>query len=266
MHESAQIDTELLLAFSLACNRTYLFTWPEKIISPEQQQQFETLISLRLIGTPIAYLLGYKEFWSLQLAVSSDTLIPRPETELLVKQALHKIPPQANWTIADLGTGSGAIALAIASERPHCNLLASDVSSVALNIAQQNATQLDIHNITFSCGHWFDPHQTKKFNLIVSNPPYIAQSDEHLNQGDVAFEPPSALVSGSQGLDDINIIISQAKNYLLKNGLLMLEHGFEQHRNVQRLLTENGYADILTIEDLHGLPRVTIGELGTGGL
>jgi len=214
-HDSAKLDAELLLASVLDKDRTWLRTWPDKTLSPAQWQAFETLIQRRQRGEPVAYILGQRDFWSLNLTVTPDTLIPRPETERLVELALAKIPEHANWDILDLGTGSGAIALAIAKERPHCRLLASDRSISALSIAQQNADRHAIKNIHFFASHWlaaFNPHFQAE--MILSNPPYIMHTDPHLSAGDLRFEPTGALAAGVDGLDDLDALLRTAKVHL----------------------------------------------------
>jgi release factor glutamine methyltransferase len=257
---SARIDAEILLAQVLGCTRTYLRSWPERTLSVDQYEQFLNLLSRRLHGEPIAYLTGQRDFWDMTLSVSPDSLIPRPETERLVELALEKIPADADWHIADLGTGSGAIALAIARERPLCQLVATDVSPAALDIARQNAQRLAVTNVRFSLGHWFAPLQGEQFQLIVSNPPYIHPDDPHLQQGDLRFEPLSALQSGAGGLADIRTICEQARQYLQPPGWLLLEHGYDQGSAVQRLLTDLGYAQVCVHKDLAHNERVTVGK------
>lgn len=257
--DSPRLDAELLLCRVLECERSYLYTWPEREPDESQQKAFESLLARREQGEPVAHILGRREFWSLDLAVSSDTLIPRPETELLVEAALARIPPDAAWQIADLGTGSGAIALAIASERPACNVVALERSSAALAVARGNAERLGLDNVEFLTGDWFEPLAGRQFQMIVSNPPYIPADDPHLQQGDVRFEPASALVSGDDGLNDIRYLITNAKNFLLSPGWLLLEHGHDQGRAVITLLHRAGYQDIENLRDLLGNDRVAIG-------
>ncbi len=259
-HDSAKLDAEVLLAQLLKKNRSYLYTWPEHELNSELLIQYKDIISKRKSGIPIAYLLGNKEFWSLNLKVTSDTLIPRPETELLVEQVFNLVPHGKSMAIIDLGTGSGAIALAIASERQNCTITASDKSSLALDVAKLNAQNNHITNIQFIQSNWFDALGNRQFNIIISNPPYVAEQDPLLSQGDVRFEPPSALKSGPEGLDDIRIISKTAHSFLLANGWLLLEHGFEQQEAVQKILSDDGYTNISTILDLSGQPRVTIAQ------
>ena len=256
---SPRIDAEVLLMCVLGCSRTQLFVNAQATVKPEQFQQFSQLLHRRMQGEPIAYITGEQEFWSLPIRVTRDTLIPRPETEHLVETALSKIPENAAWKIADLGTGSGAIALAIASERKNCKVTAVDASSAALDVAAQNAQKLGIKNISFMQSCWLDEFVDKKFHLIVSNPPYICADDEHLLKGDVVFEPHAALVSGIDGLDDIRQIVSTAVKHLYSQGWLMLEHGWDQAEAVKGLLFENKYEYVSTIKDLAGISRIAIG-------
>jgi release factor glutamine methyltransferase len=259
--DSARLDAELLLCQALDCQRSYLFTWPEREPDESQHAAFETLLARREQGEPVAHILGRREFWSLELAVSADTLIPRPETELLVEAALARIPPDEEWEIADLGTGSGAIALAIASERPACRVVAVERSKAALAVAQENARRLAIDNVEFVQGEWFAPLAGRQFQMIVSNPPYIPQQDPHLQQGDVRFEPRSALVSGDDGLDDIRHLITKAKNFLVHPGWLLLEHGHDQGAAVITLLQAANYQHTENLRDLLGNDRLAIGAL-----
>jgi len=250
-----QLEAEVLLAFVLNKQRSYLHAWPEIILETAQQNHFFTLLNKRLEGEPIAYLVGHQEFWSLDLAVTPDVLIPRPETELLVELTLNLVDQAV---VADLGTGSGAIALALAHEKPNWIVHATDASSSALQIAKHNAERLHISNVTFHQGNWCEALPLIKFNVIVSNPPYIAEDDVHLKTGDLRFEPRSALVSPEQGLKDITEIIYQAKNYLISGGMVLLEHGSEQAADVARIFEIAGYTNVNTHQDLAGLDRVTI--------
>jgi release factor glutamine methyltransferase len=257
--ETSRLDAEILLSHALECDRSYLRTWPERPLSPEQQTQFQELIERRHTGEPIAYIIGERDFWDMTLHVSTHTLIPRPETETLVEQALDRIPPDAHWQIADLGTGSGAIALAIARERPHCQLVATDISAAALDIARKNAARNEVRNIRFVEGAWLAPLAGELFNMIVSNPPYVHPDDPHLQQGDLRFEPLSALHSAPDGLTDIRIICDTARQHLHPGGWLLLEHGFDQGPATQACLVEFGYQQVHTIEDLAHHPRVSLG-------
>jgi release factor glutamine methyltransferase len=262
--DSPRLDAECLLAHALGKPRSYLMTWPDRQPDKQTVQTFNALLARRLAGEPVAHLTGQREFWSLDLQVSADTLIPRPDTETLVEAALAVIPPGANWRIADLGTGSGAIALAIASERPACQITACDLSVAALEVATANRDQLGLHNVTLRHSRWYSAFtDADRFDLIVSNPPYIAEQDPHLAQGDVRFEPALALVSGADGLDAIRSIISGAPRHLRSRGWLMLEHGLEQGAFVRKLMQQAGLAHIETLTDLEGRERVTRGQLGS---
>lgn len=260
--DTARLDAELLLCQVLGVSRSYLFTWPERELSAEQLGILEPLLARREAGEPVAHILGRREFWSLELAVTVDTLIPRPETELLVEAALERIPPDAAWQIADLGTGSGAIALAIASERPNCRITAVERSPAALEVARQNAERLAIPNVRFLPGSWFEPLTGQRFELIVSNPPYIPRLDPHLSEGDVRFEPMTALAAGEDGLDDIRHLVANAPLFLQSPGWLLLEHGYDQGEAVTTLLREAGYAEVADLPDLQGHGRVAVGCRG----
>lgn len=261
--ESPRLDAELLLCHALGVNRSWLYAWPDKSLVPAQQRRFAELVARRASGEPIAHILGEREFWSLSLIVTPDTLIPRPDTELLVAQALCLLPEETALRVADLGTGSGAVALAIARERPRCSVVATDSSPAALAVARENAVRNQIANVTFRQGDWCAALGDERFDLIVSNPPYIAADDPHLSQGDVRFEPRTALVAGRDGLDDIRQIASAAREHLHSNGWLLLEHGFGQGEGVRGILQENGYEKVTTWRDLAGLERVTGGRRGT---
>lgn len=262
--DSAQLDTEVLLAHVLEQERSYLHTWPEKELTVVQHQTFQHLIKRRLNGEPVAYLTGYREFWDMTLQVTQDTLIPRPETELLVETALEKIPVDAPWNIADLGTGSGAIALAIARERPNCQITATDNSAAALAVARENAHRLNIKNVRFIEGHWFQPIEYDQFEIIVSNPPYVDPHDPHLQEGDLRFEPTQALQSLPDGMRDIRIISNAARGHLIPPGWLILEHGYDQGTAVTRRLQELGYEEVSMIEDLSHNDRICSGKWGKG--
>lgn len=252
-----QLEAEVLLAQVLNVARTHLHAWPEKILDESQQKKFFDLVARREQGEPIAYLLGHKEFWSLDLLVTPDTLIPRPETELLIEKILA-LNLNDNSVIADLGTGSGAIALALAHEKPNWKIHATDVSAKALEIAKHNAERLKISNIFFHQGSWCDALPSEiKFDVIVSNPPYIAENDAHLTQGDLRFEPRSALVSAENGLKDISQIVFAAKNHLKSGGFLFIEHGSDQAKKVASILEKAGYTCIGSHRDLSQIDRVT---------
>ena len=258
--DTSQLDSELLLAFVMQQPRTWLHTWPEKQLNRQQQSQFNGLLQRRKNGEPIAHIIGRQEFWSIAFKVTPDTLIPRADTERLVELALERIPQDAFWNIADLGTGSGAIALAIAKERPSVQLIATDASMKALTIAEENARLNQLNNIRFERSVWFEELDNHVFDMIVSNPPYIAENDPHLSQGDVRFEPSSALTSGASGLDDITHLIEKAPDYLHKGGWLILEHGYDQAEVVIELMQQAGFINCQDFQDYGDNPRVAIGQ------
>ena len=258
--DSARLDAEVLLAHTLGKARSHLHAWPEKVPSAAQQQHFRQLLQARIKGEPVAYLTGQREFWSLPLTVTPDTLIPRPETETLVALALELIPADNNVQVADLGTGSGAIALAIAHERPRCHVLATDISATAIKAATANAQRLGVNNVEFRCGDWCEPLSDKHCDVIVSNPPYIRDTDPHLQQGDVRFEPRSALAAGPQGMDDLVKIAHCAWQHLRTDGWLVMEHGYDQGDQVTQLLTGCGYRNVTDHPDDAGVSRVVIGQ------
>jgi len=260
LYDTARIDSEVLVAHALNFSRTQLYTWSDKILSEDEREHIEKLIGKRYEGVPVAYIVGQQEFWSLEFKVTPDTLIPRPETEHLVEFSLENIPVEKECRIADLGTGSGAIAISIAKERPLCQLIAVDESEVALKVAIANAKKMGISNVLFEQSNWFESLQDEMFDLIVSNPPYIEEQDKHLLEGDVASEPRRALVSGSDGLDDIRQIIQQAKEHLKSNAMLVLEHGWDQAVKVRSIFEEQKYVNIKSINDLAGIERLTVGS------
>jgi release factor glutamine methyltransferase len=263
MHASARLDAELLLAHALGQSRGYLHAWSERLLTDQQVQIFATLVARRVSGVPIAHILGRREFWSLDLEVTPATLIPRPETELLVELALTRIPMDAARDIVDLGTGSGAIALAVALERPRSRVTAIDVSASALAVAQDNAQRLAIGNVVFQQGTWYAGLGQQRFDVILSNPPYIRADDPHLQQGDVRFDPLGALVSGADGLDDLRVIVAGAPDHLRPGGWLLVEHGYDQDEAVRRLFADVGLIEIQSVNDLAGHPRVTLGKMAT---
>ena len=256
--DTPKLDAEILLAHSLGQSRTWLKTWPDKQLTTLELCDFQQLIERRKAKEPVAYIVGHQDFWTFRLKVSPATLIPRPETEHLVEFALSKIPQEAAVSVADLGTGTGAIALAIASERPQATIYAVDSSSDALQIAESNRQQLSINNVQFKQGHWLRDWQGGQLDLIVSNPPYVATDDEHL--ADLAFEPLSALVAENQGLADIEAISQQARVHLKAGGWLIFEHGYQQAEAVQQILQLNGFVNVATVNDYAGLARVTYGQ------
>lgn len=258
--DSPSLDAAVLLCHALDKPRSFLLTWPDKILSSSQLDTFHVLLQRRLGGEPVAYIVGEREFWSLPLKVSPSTLIPRPDTERLVEIALEKAVDNQG-DILDLGTGTGAIALAIASELPQRQVWGVDLKPEAQQLAQSNADALNLRNTHFLAGSWFEPISAgTKFALIVSNPPYIEKEDPHLTQGDVRFEPLSALVAEEKGLADIKHIATLARHYLDQNGWLMFEHGFEQGEAVRELLTSLGYDQVSTYKDYGDNDRVTIGQ------
>lgn len=258
--EDAKLEAQLLLQHALNVNRAWLIVHENDAPQANIHEAFETLLNRRLHGEPMAYILGGREFYGLDLMVTTDTLIPRPDTETLVEAALGKIPQSKTAPILDLGTGSGAIALAIAKHRPLANVIAVDASNAALEIAKKNAYHLKITNVQFVLSNWFENLADEKFNVIVSNPPYIEQHDVHLSHGDLRFEPLSALASGVDGLDDIRKIIGNCLIHLKPQGWLMLEHGYNQAELVADLMAETGLTNIETIKDLGGNQRVTLGK------
>jgi len=260
---SPRLDAEVLLMHVTGLARTALITRAEEPLLPEHEERLHELLSRRAHGEPVAYLIGKREFWSLELVVTPDVLIPRPETELLVEQALARIPENSEWTIADLGTGSGAIALAIATERPHCRLIATDISSAALAVARANAARLGIANVQFRHGEWLKPLAGMRLDVIVSNPPYVRANDPHLTQGDVRFEPESALVAGPDGLDAIRCIATDAVSSLHPSGWLLLEHGYDQAKAVRALLETHDYDRVASCRDTAGHERITAGRSQT---
>jgi release factor glutamine methyltransferase len=259
--DSASIDAQILLGHCLDCTRTYLYTWPDKLITPQQSECFNNLLKQRLQGEPVAYITGEKAFWNMDLKVSAATLIPRPETELLVETALSLISPNKAASILELGTGSAAIALALAHEHPDCQITAVELSPEACAIAQQNIQNYSKGNVQLLAGHWFTPVEHQRFDLIISNPPYVADNDPHLLQGDVRYEPSMALSAGTDGLDEIRHIISEAQHFLNDSGWLLLEHGYNQANAVEELFLLHNYISIKQYKDHAGHFRVSVAQV-----
>ncbi len=264
--DTARLDCEVLLCEVLQQNRTYLFTWPNKTLTESQLETFNNWIAERAQGRPVAHIIGHREFWDLKLAVNPSTLIPRPDTETLIEVVLNEVTQeQSRFPIdlngLDLGTGTGAIALALSKELPHSHWLGVDASVQAVELAKSNATSNGLDRCEFLQSDWFANIEQNSFHIIVSNPPYIDPEDEHLNQGDVRFEPKSALIADHHGLADLNYIIAESPQYLTCPGLLVLEHGYDQSGPVQHLMQKIGFQHISTKQDLAGNDRVTFGYL-----
>ncbi len=257
--DSPRLDTEIFLCHALEKTSSYVMTWPEKELTPAQVERFTACLERRQKGEPVAYILGTQAFWTLDLEVTSDTLIPRADTEVLVEVALNLFPENTPLRIADLGTGTGAIALALASERPAWEVWGCDRIDAAVDLAKRNQARLGLPDVNFVQGSWLEP-LGGRFDMIVSNPPYIDQNDEHLQQGDVRFEPLSALVAAEEGLSDIMHIISTAPDYLLKGGWLLFEHGYQQAAAVRKLFYDSGYEQVNTYQDYAGNDRVSLGR------
>jgi release factor glutamine methyltransferase len=258
--DDARRDAEILLGHALDKSRAWLYAHGDDEISDVAAETFRSLLKQRVAGTPVAYLVGHREFWTLDLLVTPAVLIPRPESELLVELVLQHIPQSEKVDIVDLGTGSGAIALAIAHERPQSRVVATDASEEALSIARINAARLEIGNVEFIRSDWFDGLSRMMFDVIVSNPPYIASNDNHLSLGDLRFEPRGALASGVDGLDSIRAIVRSALEHLKPGGDLLMEHGFDQGAAVRELFAQSGFVDISTSRDSEARERVTGGR------
>ena len=260
LYDSAAIDSKVLLAACLQREVVYLHTWPEKLLDELQVKNFQNFITQRTLGHPVAHIIGYRDFWSLRLKVSSATLIPRPETELLVEIVLNlNLLPHSK--VLDLGTGTGAIALSLATEHPSWSITGVDKSTEAIVLAKENAITHKLEGVNFIHSDWFSAVVEGQFDVIVTNPPYIEDNNHYLQQGDVRFEPISALTSGLDGLDDIRLIVSQSKQHLTDTGWLVIEHGYQQSSQVKDVLRAHGFNQIRSELDLNGLPRVTIGQI-----
>lgn len=258
--DTAKLDVELLLAQSLGKDRTYLFTWCDKLVTAVEENTFQQLFQRRLNGEPIAYILGQQEFWDITLYTEEHTLIPRADTETLIEWVIElaeKLPKSAD--VIDLGTGTGAIALALGNEFPHWNIEGVDLIQQAVELAHKNSKLNHLERVKFYQSSWFE-HVAGTFDLIVSNPPYIDPADEHLNQGDVRFEPKSALIADNKGLADLEHIADQGRRFLNSGGWLLMEHGYDQQSEVQDILSRLGYRNVATRIDLGGNPRITGGQ------
>lgn len=253
--KSPRLDAELLLGRAIDMPRSYLFAHPEDAPDAAAVERLERTVARRLAGEPMAYITGTREFWSMELMVTPDTLVPRPETEILVGLALAEIPRDADWAVLDLGTGSGAIALAVARERPQCQVVATDSSASALAVARHNAREFGLPNIEFLEGDWAAPVQGRRFNVVMSNPPYVREDDAALAA--LPREPRQALVGGPDGLVAIRVIARDVADLLTRGGLLLVEHGAAQEAGVARILRGHGYEGIHCSRDYAGLPRVT---------
>ena len=255
-----RVDAEALLQHVLRRPASWLVAHADDVLSLADEQAYAALVQRRLAGEPVAYITGRRWFWSLELEVTPATLIPRPETELLVELALARLPRERACSVADLGTGSGAIALAIGTERPKARVVGVDASTAALDVATRNARRLCIGNVGFVAGDWLVPLAGLRFDLVVSNPPYIGADDPHLSRGDLRFEPASALISGADGLDDIRRIVAGARDALLPGGWLLFEHGWNQGEACRALLEAAGYREVFTAKDLEQRDRVSGGR------
>lgn len=255
--DSPRLDAELLLGMVLRRPRSFLHAWPERILEPAEAQQYEELLRRRFSGEPIAYMTGIREFWSMPLRVGPPVLIPRPDTELLVELALRRLPTERDLRVLDLGTGSGAVALAIARERPRAQVIGVELSRAALALARDNARLMKVDNVEFRESDWFDAVRGEKFDVVVGNPPYVAEDDPHLGQGDARFEPRLALDAGPAGMNCFRAIMERAHNYIVRQGWLLLEHGPDQHMPLRRLMEAQHYHDITLHKDAAGRDRVT---------
>lgn len=257
--DTAKLDAEVLLLHTLHQQRAYLYTWPDERLSSEQSELFIGLVERRMIGTPIAHIVGEREFWSLNFMVNPTTLIPRPDTEILVETALN-LPLADDAKVLDLGTGTGAIALSLAYEKPHWQIIAVDNVIDAVALARANRESLNLSQVEILQSDWFDAIEHKEFDLIVSNPPYIDEADSHLGEGDVRFEPHSALTAHEHGFADLYHIASLGRSYLKKGGYLLMEHGYQQAIALREKMTSLGYRDVSTVRDFGSNERCTLGQ------
>lgn len=265
LSETPRLDLELLLCHCLGQERVYLYSWPERELTEAQLADFEVFLERRLGGEPVAHLIGRRDFWSLSLAVDASSLIPRPDSELLVELALERMSPANPGRALDLGTGTGALLLALASERPDWHLVGVDSSAAALRLAERNRQALGFEGVSFTESDWFQALDSNPgFDLILSNPPYIAPDDPHLAQGDLRFEPLSALVAGQNGLADITHIVQMAPGYLEPGGWLLIEHGWQQGKSARGLFQKAGFKEVASHCDLGGRERVTLGHSPLG--
>jgi release factor glutamine methyltransferase len=258
--DSPRIDAEVLMQHAISQSLAWLMAYGDSVAEASHSKHFFTLVEQRQAGKPIAYLLGYKEFWSLRLEVNEHVLVPRADTEILVEQCLERINVDQEASILDLGTGSGAIALALAKERPNSRVTAVDSQTAALQVARDNALANNLNNVGFVRSDWFSEIGEQRFNMIAANPPYVASDDEHLSRGDLRFEPITALAAKSDGLSDIDQIINTAPSFLLPNGWLIVEHGYQQGEQVSALFEQAGFSNIGLYVDLNKLPRCTAGQ------
>ena len=258
--DTARLDIEVLICHVLKKDRAFLFAWPEHQLTEQQLNDFQTAFECRKKGEPIAHITGEREFWSLPLQVNPSTLIPRPDTETLVETALQ-FPLPDDARILDLGTGTGAIALALASEKPNWKIIATDVQADAVALAERNRARLGFDNVEIMQSDWFAALGDQQFDLIVSNPPYIDPVDPHLQQGDVRFEPLSALIADNKGLADIDVITAGASKYLMVDGWLLVEHGFDQREIVEAIFFEQGFTLVDGRRDMNGKDRVAFGRV-----
>ncbi len=259
----ARLETHLLMAAALGVNRAWLLAHDNEMLPAEATARYENWLNRRLTGEPMAYIFGEKEFYGLMFKVNPAVLIPRPETELLVDLALTHIPEHQACRVLDLGTGSGIIAITLSKHRPLAELIAVDISPAALKLAQENATDLEVRNVQFLESNWFDTLESvEKFDVIVSNPPYIRSDDTHLSQGDLRFEPPHALAADASGYSALALIIGRAKSHMTRSGALLLEHGYDQGEYARTALQQAGFHECTTYPDLAGIDRVTMGSVG----